>query len=718
MKGVGGLSITKNMKKLVIVESPSKSKTIQKYVGDDFKVLSSKGHIRDLAIKGKGGLGVDVENNFEATYVISKDKKDVVKELKEAVKKVDEVYLATDPDREGEAISWHLADVLSLDVAKANRVTFNEVTKDAVLKALDNAHPIDMNLVKSQENRRILDRIIGFKLSKLLQSKIKSKSAGRVQSVALKLIVEREKEILAFVPKEFWTVHALGKISKFDIDAVAVDDKYKELQVDNKQQADKIIKASTGDMVVVDTKKKKSKRNPKMPFTTSTLQQEMANKFNFPAKKTMRVAQKLYEGIEINGSATGLITYMRTDSIRLSPGFIMQSKEMIEADFGKEYLGYFKQPKEDKNIQDAHEAIRVTDITLKPENIKSSLSNDEYKVYAFIYYRSMAALMAPATFDNTQVIFQANNQKYSINGSIKTFDGYLKVYDNYEQSKDKLLPPLKINDVFDYDKLEGKQHFTKGPSRFSEATLIKEMEANGIGRPSTYATIIDTIVNRNYVELIKQSESSKTKVFKPTEQGFLTDEKLAEHFSNLINVKYTANMESELDEIAEGKKDPVETLRLFYDQFEEMINQAQENMEKIAPVLTGEDCPKCGKPLVYRKNKKNETFVGCSGYPDCDYSTFDENSKTGEKCPDCGHELIERRSKRGQKFIGCSNYPACTYIKKDPPRYTGENCPECGQPLVIRKSRYGKDFVACSGFPKCRYIQKNGNGKKESSENE
>src|SRR5690554_5377856 len=704
------------MKKLVIVESPSKSKTIQKYVGTDFSVLSSKGHIRDLAIKGKGGLGVDVDNDFTPTYVISKDKKDVVKDLKAAVKKADQVYLATDPDREGEAIAWHLADVLSLDVSLANRVTFNEVTKDAVITAIDNAHPIDMNLVKSQENRRILDRIIGFKLSKLLQSKIKSKSAGRVQSVALKLIVDREKEIEAFVPVEYWSVHALGKIDGFDIDALAVDDKLKELNVKNEAEANEIIKNSQGDFVVVDLKKKKTKRNPKMPFTTSTLQQEMANKFNFTAKKTMRIAQKLYEGIEIQGSATGLITYMRTDSVRLSPSFIMASKELIEQEYGKEYVGYFKQPKEDKNVQDAHEAIRVTNIHLKPSDIKSSLSNDEYKVYAFIYNRSLAALMAPASFDNTQVVFDVNNQKYAINGSVKTFDGYLKVYDGYEQSKDKLLPNVAINDLYKPEKVEGKQHFTKGPSRFSEATLIKEMEANGIGRPSTYATIIDTIVKRSYVELIKQSEGSKTKVFKPTEQGVLTDEKLAEHFSELINVKYTAQMESELDEIAEGEKDPVKTLREFYDSFENMMSHAQDNMEKIAPVLTGEDCPKCGKPLVYRKNKKNETFVGCSGYPECDYSTFDESNKTGEKCPECGHDLIERRSKKGRKFIGCSNYPACTYIKKEPPRYTGEDCPECGSPLVYRKSRYGKDFVACSGFPKCRYIQKN--NKKEEKDDE
>lgn len=702
------------MKKLVIVESPSKSKTIQKYIGDDFNVVSSKGHIRDLAIKGKGGLGVDVDNDFGATYVVSKDKKDVVKELKAAVKKAEMVYLATDPDREGEAISWHLADVLGLDVTKAMRVSFNEVTQDAVLKAIEDAHPIDMNLVKSQENRRILDRIIGFKLSKLLQSKIKSKSAGRVQSVALKLIVERERAVLAFVPVEYWTVHATGAVDGMELDAIAVDAKLKDLHVKNEKESNEVVAACSKELVVEKLNKKKSKRNSKAPFTTSTMQQEMANKFNFSAKKTMRIAQKLYEGVDIKGQAQGLITYMRTDSIRLSPAFLAQANEYVATTFGKEYTGFYKQAKSKKNVQDAHEAIRMTNVEYHPDTIKKALTPDEFKVYSFIYYRSLACVMAPATFDTTQVVFASNGQLFTTNGSIKTFDGYLKVYDSYETSKDKLLPNFKENDVFTPEAIAGKQHFTKGPSRFSESTLIKEMEANGIGRPSTYATIIDTIVRRNYVDLVRASEGSKTKVFIPTEQGFLTDDNLAEHFNELINVSYTAQMESELDEIAEGEKNPVESLKVFYDGFMKMMDAAQENMEKIAAVPTGKDCPKCGLPLVFRKNKSGDTFVGCSGYPECDYSTFDETHLTGEMCPDCGHPLLERKSKKGRKFIGCSNYPACTYIKKDPVKYTGEDCPDCGSPLVKRMSRYGKEFVACSAFPKCRYIQKN--NKKEATD--
>ncbi len=694
------------MKKLIIVESPSKSKTIQRYIGDDYEVLSSKGHIRDLAIRGKGGLGVDVENDFTPTYAIAKDKRDVVKQLEGAVKKASDVYLATDPDREGEAIAWHLAEVLNLDLNKSNRVTFNEVTKKAVLEALDNAHPINMDLVKSQENRRILDRIIGFKLSKLLQSKIKSKSAGRVQSVALKLIVEREKEIQAFVPEEFWTIHALSKKGKHELNIIAVDEKLRDLHLKNEAEATAFVGECETSMQVVDIKKKKSRRNPKRPFTTSTLQQEMANKFNFPARKTMRIAQKLYEGVEINGATTGLITYMRTDSTRISESFLMQLKDHVLESYGKEYVGFYKAPKAKGNVQDAHEAIRMTDISLHPDKVKGMLTNDEFRMYAFIYYRTVAILMASAVFDNTQVIFDNNHHKFMISGTIKVFDGYLKVYEAYEQAKDKILPEFEVDEIINIHELEKVQHFTKGPSRYSEATLIKEMESNGIGRPSTYAMIIDTILKRDYVNLIKQSETSRTKFFQPTEQGFLTDESLAAHFGQLINVKYTAQMESELDEIAEGSKDPVASLREFYDNFETLLEKAQVNMEKIAPVYTGEDCPKCGRPLVYRKNKKNETFIGCSGFPECDYATFDERTKTGEKCPECGGDLIERTSKKGRKFIGCSNYPACTYIKKDPPRYTGENCPQCGEPLVYRKGRYGKDFIACSGFPKCRYIAK------------
>lgn len=705
------------MSKVIIVESPSKSKTISKYVGSEYTVVSSKGHIRDLAISGKGGLGVDVDRDFAPTYAVSKDKTAVVKELKKVVKGAQDVFLATDPDREGEAISWHLAAELGLDVASVHRVTFNEVTKDAVLHALENPSLINMDLVRSQENRRILDRILGFKLSKLLQSKIKSKSAGRVQSVALKLIVEREKEVLAFKPKEYWTISATFNHQKIEFEAIAVDQKNKELQLGSQADAQAIMQSLNNEYQLVSKTSKNNKRTSKQPFITSTLQQEMANKFNFPAKKTMRIAQKLYEGVEFNGQSEGLITYMRTDSTRLNPAFVASGFEFIEKTYGKNYVGFIKAAKDDKNVQDAHEAIRVTNIHHDPESLKKSLTPDEYKVYAFIYARTLASLMAPAQFLSTTMVLSNNNQGFVANGNIMTFDGYLKVYDAYESNKDKILPDIKEEAILNAISCQEKQHFTKGPSRYSEATLIKEMESNGIGRPSTYATIIDTIVTRGYVELTKASENSKTKVFIPTQQGFLTQEKLQEHFEDLINVTYTAKMESQLDEIAQGKLDSLQALREFYDKFSALLADAQANMEKIAPEFTGENCPKCGLPLVYRTSKNQERFVGCSGYPTCDYATYDQQQFTGENCPECNAPLIKRKSRKGQTFIGCSAYPTCKYIKKEPLRYTGENCPQCNAPLVFRRGRFNKDFIACSAFPKCRYMAKvNGETKQSESE--
>jgi len=695
-----------DMKKLVIVESPSKSKTIEKYLGADFEVVSSKGHIRDLAIKGKDGLGVDVEHDFAATYVVDKDKTKIVKEIKAKAKKAQEVYLATDPDREGEAISWHLAAELGLDLKASTRVVFNEITKDAITSAFETPRQIDMSLVKSQETRRILDRIIGFKLSKLLQSKIRSKSAGRVQSVALKLIVEREKELEAFVPREYWSITANFKEQNMEFEANLTKINQQEAELPDEQSATAILEQAQGTFLCSDIKAKKTKKNAKPPFITSTLQQEMATKYNFPAKKTMRVAQKLYEGISINGQLEGLITYMRTDSIRLSDAFVYQATSLIKEKYGNEYVGFYKLKKQSERTQDAHEAIRPTQLDYVPEKIKANLSLDEFKVYSFIYDRALASLMAPAKNDTLSVTFLKNNLEFVSNGSIMTFDGYLKVYGPYEQNKDKFLPELSVQQSYQPVSVDSKQHFTKGPSRFNEASLIKEMESNGIGRPSTYASIIDTLQVRGYVELTKSSETSKTKVFIPTDQGKLTDEKLTAHFSDLINVKYTAQMESELDEIALGNLDNVASLKEFYKKFSEIYGVAQETMEKIAPVFTGENCPKCGLPLVVRKSRNSEEFVGCSGYPDCDYVAFSQQNFTGEDCPDCGQPLISRKSRKGQTFIGCSAYPSCTYIKKEIAKPTGELCPQCQAPLVTRRSRYGKDFVACSAFPKCRYIQK------------
>ena len=708
------------MKKLVIVESPSKSKTIEKYLGSDYKVVSSKGHIRDLATTGKGGLGIDIENDFTPNYIISKEKKDTVKDLMAAAKKCSEVYLASDPDREGEAIAWHLAEVLGVDKSLCNRVIFNEITRNAVIEAFKSPRTIDVDLVKSQETRRILDRIIGFKLSGLLQNKIKSKSAGRVQSVALNLIVEREKEIQAFKSEEYWTIDALVEKENKKFKASLSKINGKKAKISNEQEAEDIKKACNGDYVVTKIENKSKKKQPKLPFITSTLQQEASTKLNFSSKKTMQIAQKLYEGISIKGNQEGLITYMRSDSTRLSDVFVKEAFNYIEYTYGKKYVGKVHQ-KNNKNVQDAHEAIRVTHIEYTPDSIKGDLTNDEYKLYKLIYARTIAYLMAPSVSDQMNVTIVNNQHEFNATGSVLTFDGYLKAYKDYEQNKDELLPAMSEQEVLESVRLESKQHFTEPPLRYSEARLIKEMEEKGIGRPSTYATIIETIQKRLYVELIKSSENSKTKVFIPTEQGFLTDKKLQEYFSSIINVSYTAEMEKDLDEIAEGNKESVKELRAFYDKFIPLLDQAYENMEKMAPQKTGEICPDCGSELVYR-NGKFGRFISCSNYPTCKYTKNEEqeDNKTEDVCPNCGSPMVVKKGRFGS-FIACSNYPECKTIKKtqtkEAPKETGETCPDCGKPLIERKSRYGTTFVGCSGFPKCRYIQKQAK-KKKGEENE
>ncbi|MBR3265000.1 MAG: type I DNA topoisomerase [Erysipelotrichaceae bacterium] len=650
------------MKNLVIVESPSKSKTIEKYLGKDYKVTSSKGHICDLATKGKEGLGVDIDNDFKATYVVSPDKKDVVSDLKKLVDKSDFVYLATDPDREGEAISWHLARELGIDLNDNNRIVFNEITKNAVLNALKEPRTIDMALVRSQETRRILDRIIGFKLSKLLQKKIGSKSAGRVQSIALRMICDKEKEIAAFVPEEYWTISAdLGKKLLTELKSY----KGKKLEIKNEAEADKILAELLDEFTLSDISEKQKKRSAYLPFITSTLQQEASTKLGFGSKKTMMVAQSLYEGVELGNGAQGLITYMRTDSTRLSKEFVASAYHKIENDYGKEYKGFYR-VKNDDNSQDAHEAIRPTSLANEPEAIRQYLSNDQYKLYKFIYYRALASLMSEAVFKSVTYTFDNNGYEFIINGSKQEFDGFLKAYGDYDNSKDVILPKLVKGDVLKAKKIEKLQHFTEAPARYTEARLIKALEEEGVGRPSTYATIIDTIVKRNYVELKKASDSGKTKYFFPTEQGMITDEKLREYFADVINVKYTAGMEEKLDEIAENKLDNIASLREFYDEFQPLVDKAYDEMEKKQP------------------------------------------EKTGEICPECGGDVVIRNGRFG-KFKSCINYPSCKWheslIKKEEPEEVGRNCPECGAPLLKRKSRYGNYFIGCSNYPKCHYLE-------------
>ena len=658
-------------KKLVIVESPSKTKTISKFLGEQYNVVHSKGHIRDLATSGKHGLGVDVDGDFEAKYVVNRDKKDVVKELHKYAKDADQIYLATDPDREGEAISWHLANELGVDIDQPNRVVFNEITEDAIQAAFEHPRQIDMNLVHSQETRRILDRIIGFRLSKLLQSKIRSKSAGRVQSVALKIIVEREKEIKAFQPVEYWSVKALFNEQKQEFEAELTKIKKKKAVVNNKEEADVIVKALEKDLLLDDITARKRKRESKLVFITSTLQQEAANKLNFNARKTMRVAQKLYEGIDLGQGPEGLITYMRTDSTRMSNGFVSAALSYIEDNYGKKYVGRYRFANKSETTQDAHEGIRMTQLKHTPNALKSFLTADEYKLYSLVYYRTLASLMAPAQVETTTYTFIKDIYELKASGTQIVFDGYLSVYKAYEQANDTILPSLSEKTIYQPQKVEGKQHFTEPPLRFNEARLIKAMEELGIGRPSTYAFIMDTIVSRGYVQYTAPSETTRNKVFIPTEQGLLTDEKLSENFSDIINVEYTAKMEEELDKISRGELNHVEELRDFYNRFEPLVEKANETMEKAPLEMVGEICPEDGGNLVYRHGRYGK-FIACDNFPKCKYNRplpGNERKaavKTGEICPDCGHELVERVSRYNTKFVGCSNFPKCRYIKPDP----------------------------------------------------
>lgn len=658
------------MKNVLIVESPAKSKTIGKYLGADYEVVASMGHIRDLATTGKEGLGVDVDNDFTPNYITNPDKKKVVKELKKAVVDADNVYLASDPDREGEAIAWALAEELDLPLSDKNRVVFNEITKAAIVKAVADPRTIDMDLVHSQETRRIFDRIIGFKLSKLLKKKIKSRSAGRVQSVALKMIVEREREIEKFIPQEYWTIDAkFGGKPPFTATLTKINDKKAEIKDESSAQA---IVDDIDEFNVSAIKESIKKRAAKPPFITSTLQQDASNKLGFSAKKTMSLAQKLYEGIELNEGSVGLITYMRTDSYRLSDQFLFEAKDFIAKEFGADYTGFYA-TKQNKRAQDAHEAIRPTYCNYKPDDIKNYLSKDEYKLYDLIYCRAISALMAPARFNSLTINLTCKKYLFTANGSTLIFDGYLKLYDKYESAKDELLPVLKEGQILKAKDILPLQHFTEPPLRYSEARLIKEMEEKGIGRPSTYAVIIDKITDRYYAELKKSSEGSKTKVFFPTTQGYLTSDKLAEFFSGIINIDYTSNLESELDEIAEGNLEYVKVLRTFYDELEPLVKKAYEEMDTVAPEEVGRDCPDCGKPLVYRQGRFGK-FIACSGYPTCKY-----------------HESL---------------------TQKEEPKYIDRTCPLCGAPLVERVSRrYKKKFIGCSAYPKCNYLENINKGK-------
>ena len=672
-------------KNLVIVESPTKVKSISKYLGKDYIVTSSKGHIRDLSTKGKFGLGVDIENHFKPDYKTIKGKKPIIDELKKEAKKVDMVYLATDPDREGEAIAWHIYDILGLNDANYNRVLFPEITKKGVLNGIKNALKIDRNLVNSQETRRILDRIIGFRLSKLVQSKTDGKSAGRVQSVALKLIVDRERAIKAFVKEEYWNI-----IAKFDsFNAELTSYKNEDIKIKNEEEADQILSSLHNDFKVQSVIKKEKNKSSKPVYETSTLQQDASNKLNLSAKRTMSIAQKLYEGIDLDNETVGLITYMRTDSVRISDEFVNETKNYIINKYGKEYAGNVKTAKKKDNVQDGHEGIRPTSIERTPEKVKPYLKDDEFKLYRMIYYRALSSLMHDAKVEGTTILLNNNDYIFKATGQVIVFDGYLKAYKDYEDTKDEKLPLLNNNDLLSAEEIKKEQHFTEPPARYTEARLIKEMKELGIGRPSTYATIVDNIKNRGYVTTDK-------KKFIPTEIGFEVTDKLQQYFSHIINVEYTANMENELDEVALGKEVWYEILEKFYNEFEPAVEEALEKLPKKEVKETGEDCPLCNHPLVIRNGKYGE-FIACSNFPKCKYIKSEKKEESIIiKFPNCDEgQIVEKHSKRGKLFYGCNNYPKCKTAYWDKP--TGEKCPECEGMLTLKN-----DKIKCSN---CDYTK-------------
>lgn len=671
-------------KKLVIVESPHKATTISKYLGSDYEVVSSKGHVRDLSTKGKYGFGVDIENHFKPDYVPIKGKKKLIDELKKEVKNADFVYLASDPDREGEAIAWHLYDCLGLDQDKYDRIVFNEITKNAILDSLNHARKIDQDLVNSQETRRILDRIIGFRLSKLIQSKTNGSSAGRVQSVALKLVVDREREIQAFKPEEYWTITAF--FDEFDAELCWYQ--HKDLEIKNEKEADLILSKLTPSFKIESIEEKNKNKSSKAPFITSTLQQEASSKLGMTSKKTMSIAQKLYEGIELENETVGLISYMRTDSIRLSDEFVKESYGYIREQYGKEYIGYVKKGKKKENVQDAHEAIRPTSINRDPLSVKPYLTSDEYKLYRLIYYRALASLMADAKTKNTTAVLDNQDYQFKATGQVIVFDGYLKVYQEYEDTKDYSLPTLKENEMLNSDQIDKEQHFTKPPARYTEAKLIKEMEELGIGRPSTYATTMETLKTRGYVNVVE-------KKFVPTDIGFEITDKLQDYFSHLINVKYTANMEEDLDKIADGDIVWYDILEQFYKEFEPSVQHAFDAMPKKEAEQTGEDCPECGHPLVIRKGKYGE-FVACSNFPECKYVKAEPKVVVEViDCPECDGKIIEKKTRKGKIFYGCNQYPTCKVAYWDKP--IGKLCPECKNMLVEKNKK-----IKCSS---CGYTE-------------
>lgn len=667
---------------LVIVESPAKAKTIEKYLGKKYKVKASMGHIRDLP---KSQMGVDTENNYEPRYITIRGKGPVLKELKQAAKKAKKVYLAADPDREGEAIAWHLANSLGLDQTEELRVVFNEITKDAVKESFKHPRKIDMDLVDAQQARRILDRLVGYNISPILWKKVKKGlSAGRVQSVALKLVIDRENEIKAFIPEEYWTIDGNFKKGKkeFQANFYGVNGKKKKLSnVDDVKEVMSTIKGK--EFEVIDVVKKERLRNPAAPFTTSSLQQEAARKLNFRTRKTMMLAQQLYEGIALGRQGTvGLITYMRTDSTRISDTAVQEASNFITETYGKEFGRTQKRnDKKAKGSQDAHEAVRPTSAMRTPQEVKEYLGRDQLRLYRLIWERFIASQMAPAVLDTMRVDLDNNGVMFRANGSKIKFAGFMKVYvesnDDNKEEKENILPDLKKGDKVESQSLEQRQHFTQPPPRFTEARLVKTLEEVGIGRPSTYSPTLDTIQRRNYVSL-------DNKRFIPTELGEIVHELIRDYFPEILDVKFTANMEAELDEVEHGDMQWVQVIDQFYQGFEKNVERADKEMEKIEikDEPAGIDCDLCGAPMVFKMGKYGK-FLACSRFPDC-RNTKPIVKEIGVTCPKCNEgQVIERKSKKKRIFYGCDRYPACDYVSWDKP--IARPCPKCNEKALVEK---------------------------------
>lgn len=683
---------SKSNKTLVIVESPSKAKTIGKYLGSRYNVIASVGHVRDLP---KSKLGIDIDDNFEPQYISIRGKGDLIKSLKKEASKASKVYLATDPDREGEAISWHLAFLLDLDPEEACRIEFNEITKDTIKEAIKHPRKINMGLVDAQQARRVLDRLVGYQISPLLWRKVrKGLSAGRVQSAALKIICDREREIEKFEPKEFWNITAEFKKGK-KFQAKLAEANGKKIVVENKAQNDNIIKElNSGEFIVSDVKEKIRMQKPYPPFTTSSLQQDAGNKLNFNAKKTMMIAQQLYEGVDVKGrGTTGLITYLRTDSVRVSDAAKQAAKDLIVSKFGAEYSANNVFSNKKKDIQDAHEAIRPAIIELEPELIKDSLTADQFKLYKLIWNRFMASQMSQSKSNSMQVNIANGIYGFKANGSELLFDGFRRLYNTADDEGAKLLPSLEKDEKLKAESLKGEQSFTQPPARYTEASLVKELEDKDIGRPSTYAPIVSTLTERKYV-------GREKKALKPTELGFLVNDLMEEYFKDIVDAGFTANMENRLDDVEVGSQKWKDLISEFYGPFKKELDVADSVIEKIVveDVPTGELCELCGKPMVIKAGRFGD-FIACSGYPECK-NTKPIIKTIGVKCPNCGKDIVARKSKRGRLFYGCSGYPDCKTVFWNKP--TDKRCPECNSILLEKKTK-NKNFV-CSN-EKCGYTE-------------